>query len=213
MEGVMMSVSSLIKLTMMESGLVPVDKNYAEHLEMMIGMDKKDSVLRMAIGAINRTLVEHGVKLNHSLLIRTAVKEVVQMADSTKMLQFFYTKMTKGMLMRTMEKMGMKMKVDEEKEEEMEMEMQRWMIAELADKVREMMPNMTKMMMSPDYTMHYLSKSVEVMEAKKYASCSELAETAKCMEMYSHLIPAESRATVHVTMNALFEVVEEVCKR
>lgn len=213
MEDVLMSVSTLIKLTMMESGLVHPEKNFVEHVEMLVSMEDEDSVLRMAIGAINRTLMEHRMKLNHSLLIRTAVKEIVQMADSTKMLQFFYAKMTKRMLMKTMEKMGMEMKVDKEAEKEMEMEMQRWMVAEVADKLREMMPNMTKMMTSSDYTMAYLSKSMGIMEMKKWASCSELGETAKCLEMYGHLIPAESRATVNVTMNALFAVVKEVCER
>ncbi|XP_061194923.1 uncharacterized protein LOC133203073 [Saccostrea echinata] len=212
MEGVLTSVSGLIKLTMMESGLVHPEMDFVEHVEMMISMDDKDSVLSMAISAINRTLVEHDMHLNHSYLIRTAVKEIVQMGDSTKMLQFFYAKMAKSMIMKTMEKMGMKMKMDEMEEEEMEMEMQRWMVAELANKVREMMPNMTRMMRSPDYTIEYLSKSMEVMKMKKWSSCSELAEAARCLERYTHLIPAESRATLNVTMHALFTVAGAVCE-
>ncbi|XP_062579251.1 uncharacterized protein LOC134241190 [Saccostrea cucullata] len=212
MEGVLTSVSGLIKLTMMESGLVHPEMDFVEQVEMMISMDDKDSVLSMAIGAINKTLVEHNMRLNHSYLIRTAVKEIVQMGDSTKMLQFFYAKMAKGMIMKTMERMGMKMKEDEGAEEEMEEEMQKWMVDELADKVREMMPDMTKMMTSPDYPIEYLSKSMEVMKMKKWSSCSELAEAARCMEMYTHLIPAESGATLNVTMHALFTVAGAVCE-
>lgn len=212
MEDVLMGVSGLIKLTMMEGGLVAPDMAFVEHMEMMISMDDKDSVMRMAIEVINKTLVEHKMHLNHSLLIRTAVKEVIQMGDSTKMLQFFYAKMTKAMLKKTMEKMGLKMKMDEEAEEEMDMEMQRWMIAELGEKVREMMPNMTKMV-SPDYTISYLSKSMEAMKMKKWASCAELAETANCLQQHAHMIPSESQATLNVTMSALFAVVKEICER
>lgn len=212
MEDVLMGVSGLIKLTMMEGGLVAPDMAFVEHMEMMISMDDKDSVMRMAIEVINKTLVEHKMHLNHSLLIRTTVKEVIQMGDSTKMLQFFYAKMTKAMLKKTMEKMGLKMKMDEEAEEEMDMEMQRWMIAELGEKVREMMPNMTKMVL-PDYTISYLSKSMEAMKMKKWASCAELAETANCLQQHAHMIPSESQATLNVTMSALFAVVKEICER
>ena len=211
MEEVLMGVSGLIKLTMMEDELVTPDMAFVEHMEMMIQMDDKDSVIRMAINAINKTLAEHNMHLNQSLLIRTAIKEIVQMGDSTKMLQFFYARIAKNMVANTMEKMGMKMKVNEEAEEEMEKEMQKWMVSELAEKVREMMPNMTRMM-SSDYAIEYMSKVMEEMKMKKWSSCAELAETAKCLEKHAHMIPAESQATLKVTVSALFKVVEEICQ-
>ena len=67
-------------------------------------------------------------------------------------------------------------------------------------------------MMSPDYAIEYMSKVMEELRMKKWSSCAELAETAKCLEKHAHMIPAESQATLKVTMSALFKVVEEICQ-
>lgn len=187
MEDVFMGVLGLIKFIMMEGGLVVLDMVFVEYMEMMISMDDKDSVMRMVIEVINKILVEYKMYFNYFFFIRIVVKEVIQMGDSIKMLQFFYVKMIKVMLKKIMEKMGLKMKMDEEVEEEMDMEMQRWMIVELGEKVREMMFNMTKMVLF-DYIIFYLFKLMEVMKMKKWVFCVEFVEIANCLQQYVYMI-------------------------